>query len=124
MDGKKKGDVIETREGSRYHIISVISQGEKAYVYRAKRRIGDGESQTVLLKEFFIPEDSKMQWYDYEAYIDHELHMNKVIRNCGFPGALTIEYKEHGKENEKEDGNRIGRTSGAIYGVITNLREG
>lgn len=124
MDGKKKGDVIETREGSRYHIISVISQGEKAYVYRAKRRIGDGESQTVLLKEFFIPEDSKMQWYDYEAYIDHELHMNKVIRNCGFPGALTIEYKEHGKENEKEDGNRVGRTSGAIYGVITNLREG
>lgn len=124
MDGKKKGDVIETREGSRYHIISVISQGEKASVYRAKRRIEDGESQTVLLKEFFIPEDSKMQWYDYEAYIDHELHMNKVIRNCGFPGALTIEYKEHGKENEKEDGNRAGRTSCAIYGVITNLREG
>lgn len=112
MDLKIKDEIVETVEGSRYQIISVISEGNMSVVYRARRLVGEEEGENVLLKAFIRPADFEYEWYDYEEYVAHELEMNRVIRESEFHGALTIEYAEHGKGD------------GIQYGVITNLREG
>lgn len=112
MSLKTQKDVIKTENGNTYHIISELSRGNRTVIYRAKCQVGEKGSYNVLLKEFLIPDDVEAQLYDYEEYINHELEMNRWIIESAFPGALTIEYAEYGKED------------GTIYGVMTNLRSG
>ncbi len=106
---RDENSIIKAEDGRQYQIFRMVGDGTFSEVYLA--RMTDTPQKEVLLKAYRRDVLADLD-HPMEQYINMEMENNRLIRESGFAGALTIGYTFKEKD------------TGSVFGVMEDVRLG